>query len=245
MKCPGGEDAVAGKTNEADKTAPENHLCSLCYLCYTCRMEQPVPPTITVRPSKEMRPALLRLAKDLDKSEGQILLESAAAILEMLDSGEDLVPQIVRAVRVLREHKATFSQPAHRIGGHLRRDLREVSLYTEIQAGRATAVSADAPPGKVRLPADLSKHGDFAVQVRGDSMEPMVSEGDIAVFRQAETAGNGQFVAALVNGQMLLKRFAQKGRGKARLESLNPAYAPIPWSEDARIQGVFEGKFSL
>ena len=208
-------------------------------------MDQSVPPTITVRPPKDMRPALLKLAKDLDKSEGQILLESAAAILEMLESGEDLVPQIVRAVRVLREHKATFSEPAHRIGGKLRRDQREVSLYTEIRAGHTSAISAEAPPEKIRLPADLSKHGDFAVRVRGDSMEPMVSEGDIAVFRAAETAGNGQFVAAVIDGQMLLKRFAQKGRGRARLESLNPAYAPIPWREDARIQGVFEGKFSL
>ncbi len=80
--------------------------------------------------------------------------------------------------------------------------------------------------------------------VRGDSMEPMVSDGDVAVFRAAQTAGNGQFVAAVLDGQMLLKRFARLRKGKARLESLNPSYAPIPWNEDARIQGVFEGRFN-
>ena len=209
-------------------------------------MESPVPPlTITVRPPKELRPALLQLAKDLDKSEGQILLESAAAILEMLESGEDRVPQIVRAARVLREHNATFSEPAHLIDGKHRRDLREVSLYSEIRAGHPSAICADAPPEKIKLPTDLVGHADFAVMVRGDSMEPMVSDGDIAVFRAAQTAGNGQFVAAVIDGQMLLKRFVGgKGRGRARLESLNPAYAPISWSEDARIQGVFEGKFN-
>ncbi len=209
-------------------------------------MEMPVPPlTITVRPSKELRPALLQLAKDLDKSEGQILLESAAAVLEMLESGEDRVPQIVRAARVLREHNATFSEPAHLIAGKHRRDLREVSLYSEIRAGHPSAICADAPPEKIKLPADLVGHADFAVMVRGDSMEPMVSDGDVAVFRAAQTAGNGQFVAAVIDGQMLLKRFVGgKGRGRARLESLNPAYAPISWSEDARIQGVFEGKFN-
>ena len=73
----------------------------------------------------------------------------------------------------------------------------------------------------------------------------MVSDGDIAVFRAAQTAGNGQFVAAVIDGQMLLKRFVGQGKSRARLESLNPAYAPIPWSEEARIQGVFEGKFTL
>lgn len=207
-------------------------------------METPVPPTITVRPPKDLRPALLQLAKDLDKSEGQILLESAAAILEMLESGEDRVPQLVRAVRVLREHNATFSEPAYLIGGTHRRDRREVSLYSEIRAGYPSAISAEAPPEKIRLPANLSRHADFAVMVRGDSMEPMVSEGDIAVFRAAETAGNGQFVAAVIDGQMLLKRFTQQSRGRARLESLNPAYPPIAWTEEARIQGVFEGKFN-
>ena len=207
-------------------------------------MKQPVPLTITVRPSKELRPLLLKLAKDLDKSEGQILLESAAAILEMIESGEDRVPAMVRAIRVLREHHATFSEPPHQIGGQLRRDQREVSLYSEIRAGHPSAVGADAPPEKIRLPADLAGRADFAVRVRGDSMEPMVSDGDIAVFRAAQTVGNGQFVAAVVDGQMLLKRFTRQGKGRARLESLNPAYAPILWNEEARIQGVFEGQFN-
>ena len=206
-------------------------------------METPIPPTITVRPPKDLRPALLRLAHDLDKSEGQILIESAAAILEMLESGEDRVPQIVRAARVLREHNATFSEPAHLIGGKHRRDKREISLYSEIRAGYPSAICAEAPPEKIRLPAGIGKHADFAVKVRGDSMEPMVSEGDIAVFRAAETAGNGQFVAAVIDGQLLLKRFMQEPGRRASLESLNSAYAPIPWSEEARIQGVFEGKF--
>ena len=207
-------------------------------------MEPSAPLTITVRPSRDLRPALLKLARDLDKSEGQILLESAAAILEMIESGEDQVPAMVRAIRVLREHNATFSEPPRLIGGPILRDKREVSLYSEISAGHPSAVCADAPTDKIRLPADLATHADFAVIVRGDSMEPMVSDGDVAVFRAAQTAGNGQFVAAVVDGQMLLKRFTRPRKGRARLESLNAAYAPIPWNDDARIQGVFEGRFN-
>ena len=222
----------------------KNFLHLLYDKCYISHMETPLPSTITVRPPKDLRPALLKLAKDLDKSEGQILLESAAAILEMLESGEDRVPQLVRAARVLRENNATFSEPTHLIGGKHRRDQREISLYSEIRAGHPSAICAEAPPEKIRLPAGISRHADFAVKVRGDSMEPMVSDGDIAIFRSVQTAGNGQFVAAVVDGQMLLKRFVDQKGGPARLESLNPAYPSIPWSEEARIQGVFEGKFN-
>ena len=116
--------------------------------------QPPLSPTITVRPSKELRPLLLKLAKDLDKSEGQILLESAAAILTMIESGEDHVPAMIRAARVLREHRATFSEPPHLIGSQLRRDKREVSLYSEIRAGHPSAICADAPPETIRLPDD-------------------------------------------------------------------------------------------
>ena len=136
----------------------------------------------------------------------------------MIESGEDQVPAMVRAIRVLREHNATFSEPPRLIGSPLLRDKREVSLYSEISAGHPSAVCADAPADKIRLPADLATHADFAVIVRGDSMEPMVSDGDVAVFRAAQTAGNGQFVAAVVDGQMLLKRFTRPRKGRARLE---------------------------
>ena len=116
-------------------------------------MEQSsVPPTITVRPSKELRPFLLKLAKDLDKSEGQILLESAAAILAMIESGEDHVPAMVRAIRVLREHHATFSEPPHLVSGQLRRDKREVSLYSEIRAGHPVGRLRRSPPGENPAP---------------------------------------------------------------------------------------------
>ena len=74
-------------------------------------------------------------------------------------------------------------------------------------------------------------------------MEPLISEGEIAVFRRAEVAGNGQIVAAVVEGQMMLKKFMQKNGGPARLESFNAKYKPIPLTAEVRIQGIYEGKF--
>ena len=66
---------------------------------------------------------------------------------------------------------------------------------------------------------------------------------DHARYSAAELAGNGQIVAAVVGGQMLLKKFMQKNGQPARLESFNPRYQPIPITEEVRIQGIYEGKF--
>jgi SOS-response transcriptional repressor LexA len=199
---------------------------------------------ISVYPDPELRKALAIMAAELGHAEGRILCECAAAVTEMVESEGIIVPRLVTMLRTLREHKASLLHPPRELDGE-RRDKREVSFYSEIRAGHPSAVCAEAPPEKITVPANLAKHADFAVKVFGDSMEPMVSEGDVAVFRAAETAGNGQFVAAVVDGQMLLKRFTQKGRGAARLESLNPKYPPIAWTDETRIQGVFEGKFEL
>ena len=208
-------------------------------------MELPASSTITVRPSKELRPLLLKLAKDLDKSEGQILLESAAAILTMIESGEDHVPAMVRAIRVLREHNATFSEPTRMIGRQLLRDKRAVSLYSEISAGPSLGglrrrpqptKSACQPtwPGTLTSPSSCvaTAWSQWSATATWRCSGPRKPLATASSWRRCSTVRCCSSV------------FCRPRKGRARLESLNPAYAPIPWNEDARIQGVFEGRFN-
>ena len=47
----------------------------------------------------------------------------------------------------------------------------------------------------------MARTGDFfALQVRGDSMEPKMSEGDVVIVRKQETAQTGDVAIVLVNG---------------------------------------------
>ncbi len=47
----------------------------------------------------------------------------------------------------------------------------------------------------------LAKSGEFfALQIKGDSMEPEMREGDIAIVRKQETAETGDIAIVLVNG---------------------------------------------
>lgn len=75
---------------------------------------------------------------------------------------------------------------------------------------------------------DLAKTGDFfALQIKGDSMEPRIVDGDVVIVKQQEDAENGDTVIALVNGDDAVCKRLRKYRDGLELISNNPAYAPM------------------
>ncbi len=75
------------------------------------------PATITVRPSKAIRPKLRRLSALNGRSEGQIILESLEAIVEMIDGGSDFVPHVVQRSRLLLAHLGRSDSSRGKLGG--------------------------------------------------------------------------------------------------------------------------------
>jgi len=93
--------------------------------------------------------------------------------------------------------------------------------------------------GFVTLSMDLLGHGDFfALWAKGDSMiNAGISDGDLVLVRQQETAENGQIVVALCNDEnATLKRF-YKENGIIRLHPENDEMQDM-YFDDVQIQGV-------
>lgn len=69
----------------------------------------------------------------------------------------------------------------------------------------------------------MASRGDyFALQVRGDSMEPKFSQGDVVIVRKQPTVDEGDIGIFLVNGDCAtIKKFSQHKHGIA-LIPLNP-----------------------
>ena len=78
------------------------------------------------------------------------------------------------------------------------------------------------------LPRELVGEGQlFLLEVSGESMiEAAICDGDYVVVRQAQTAENGEIVAAMIDGEATVKTFQRKG-GQVWLLPHNPAFAPI------------------
>ena len=88
---------------------------------------------------------------------------------------------------------------------------------------------------------NVPKGADFALSVRGDSMEPMYSEGDIIFIKKNVLVESGQIGVFNLNGDGYLKQLQGN-----RLVSLNTAYAPIVVNDydDFYVFGRVVGKTS-
>ena len=88
------------------------------------------------------------------------------------------------------------------------------------------------------LPKQLVGDGTlFLLEVSGDSMvDAAICDGDYVVIRQQPDANNGDFVAAMIDGEATVKTF-QKKEGQVWLLPHNEAYEPID-GNNATILGI-------
>lgn len=72
----------------------------------------------------------------------------------------------------------------------------------------------------------------FGLQIRGNSMEPRICEGDVVIVRQQDDAENGDVVIALINGFDATCKRLRKHRDGIELISNNPSYEPMFFSNE-------------
>lgn len=77
------------------------------------------------------------------------------------------------------------------------------------------------------IPEDLALQGEFfGLQVKGDSMEPQIVEGDIVIVRKQSDVDSGEVAVVLVNGcDATVKKFIKHEAGVS-LVAYNPKYEP-------------------
>ena len=80
----------------------------------------------------------------------------------------------------------------------------------------------------------------FALKVRGESMiDAQIADGDTVILEE-RPARNGDIVAALIDGEVTLKRLVVQ-RGRSYLKAENPAYPDLEPAQELAIQGVMVG----
>ncbi len=123
--------------------------------------------------------------------------------------------------------------------------LKAVRLWGEIAAGKPLDVFEEFET--VLVPEEFLTVGreNFALRVRGDSMEDEgILEGDIIICYESHVANNGDTVVALIDGsQATVKKFYIE-RKQIRLQPKSKKHEPIFLSpERVQIQGIVTGIF--
>lgn len=103
----------------------------------------------------------------------------------------------------------------------------KIPVLGEVQAGVPIEAIQDIIDYE-EIDEQTAAQGEFfALQVRGDSMEPKFSQGDVVIVKQQSTVDSGNIAIVLVNGDSAtIKKFVRHDSGIS-LIALNPAYEPM------------------
>lgn len=83
------------------------------------------------------------------------------------------------------------------------------------------------------IPSQLASQGEFfALQIKGNSMEPKMSEGDVVIVKKQEDVDNGDIAIVLVNGDEATVKKIRKFEGGINLIPTNPEYDVITYTNN-------------
>lgn len=78
----------------------------------------------------------------------------------------------------------------------------------------------------------LKSEDFFALEVKGNSMEPVIYEKDIAIVKKQEEFENGDIVVALINGEEATIKRAYKNDKGIVLQPANPMIEPLEFDKE-------------
>lgn len=115
---------------------------------------------------------------------------------------------------------------------------RDIPVLGRIAAG-TPILAVEQVEDVLTLPVDLVGDGPvFLLEVKGDSMiNAGIHEGDLVAVHKQPEARDGEIVAALVDGEEATVKRLRRRDGKVILESENPAYEPMVFTEGVELIG--------
>lgn len=135
--------------------------------------------------------------------------------------------------KVLKAMNTTVFEFMEYAGQPLPSPKQMIPLLGLAKAGREGYFDSDGYPlsnddwDGIECPMQVAK-GVYALEVSGDSMEPVYREGDkLVVQPDSEVRINDRVVVKVKTGEVMVKELKHKSAKKIELKSLNPAYGII------------------
>lgn len=83
------------------------------------------------------------------------------------------------------------------------------------------------------ISVEMARQGEyFALKVKGDSMEPKISAGDVVIVRKQEDVDSGDLAIILANGNEATIKKVMKFNGGINLVPNNPAYEVMTYTNE-------------
>lgn len=115
-------------------------------------------------------------------------------------------------------------------------DIKNIHLYEiPASAGTGSFITDDVPYEIKQVDLTIvpqARKADFALYVRGDSMEPDYYDGDIVFIKEQPSIDNGQIGIFIYDNEAYIKKYSIQEDG-IYLISLNKKYKPIKVDENS------------
>ncbi|MGI5891518.1 MAG: LexA family protein [Bacillota bacterium] len=169
-----------------------------------------------------------RAELDITLAEVARLVGVSEATVQRWESG---VIKNIRQDKISKLAAALGVSPAYLLCWEENKDCETKGVKIPILGNVAAGVPIEAIEDIIdyeEISQEIAKTGQFfALLIRGDSMEPKFSQGDVVIVRKQPQVENGQIAIVLINEQeATCKKFIRHEHGIS-LISLNPAYAPM------------------
>lgn len=113
--------------------------------------------------------------------------------------------------------------------------VNEASVYGYVSAGTGEQIF-DEPQFKVAVKGDVPIH-DLALQVNGNSMEPMFHDKEVIFIEKTHDIKNGQIGVFIIDGEAYVKKVYVED-DRLTLVSLNKAYRDLHFYENQSVELV-------
>ena len=177
-----------------------------------------------------------RIALGLTLEEVGKIVGVSKATVQRWESGEI---SNMRRDKVLLLAKALHTTPAYLMGWEDDKEAQNSSKKSKgVKIPVLGRVVAGIPIDAVEeiidyeeISEDMARQGDFfALQVKGDSMEPRIVDGDVVIVRKQEDVDSGDIAIVLVNGDEATIKKVQKCDGGINLVPTNSAYPVLTYT---------------
>ena len=170
-------------------------------------------------------------------------------VLEKLAKALDLdLKSVYKMVEYERDPKAyelihgEAEEPVPLLKNLMRYQLIPIIDYTQAGEWREVIDTYQPGQGSDEVPVSSDRSDLIALRVKGNSMEPLIRNGQVVVVDPHRRPNNGDIVIAVKEGQSTIKRLHRVDDTTIILEPLNPAFEKIVLTrqdaEDLRIVGV-------
>lgn len=146
-------------------------------------------------------------------------VDAMQALANMLD---------VSMAQLVNENQDDFPLPSNIVPIH----RRMIPVLGNVAAGQP--IWADEEHDEY-VDDNGTKGADFALRVKGDSMSPLIEDGDFVYVHRQPTVRNGQ-IAVVIDGDSATLKYVYINNDGVQLASHNPKYAPMVYTGDAAAQ---------